>query len=100
MGDILYPPAAQDSNLVCGKGGIGEPSGVGVAREPPPPPPPPPARTSGREGVRAGPGTIIRDKILMKWVAINAPELPGTPFCIEFRAGSFWRGPGLRIATF
>ena len=31
------------------------------------------------KGVRAGPGTIIhpsRGKILMKWVAINAPELP------------------------
>ena len=50
---------------------------------------PPAARTSGREGVRAGPGTIIRDKILMKWVAINAPELPGPGFCTEFRAGSF-----------
>ena len=38
--------------------------------------PPPAAR---HKGVRAGPGTIIhpsRDKILMKWVAINAPELP------------------------
>ena len=44
------------------------------------------------KSVRARPGTLMPpdwDKILTKWVAINAPELPGTAFCTEFRAGSF-----------
>ena len=30
---LLDTPAAQDSNLVCGQGGLVRPSGVGLARE-------------------------------------------------------------------
>ena len=50
------------------------------------------ARTPGRQGVLAGPGTIIhpsRDKIGLKWVAIKAFEASGPGFYAEFRCGSF-----------
>ena len=44
------------------------------------------------KGVLAGFGILIhphRDKFFIKWVGINAPELPRARFCTEFRAGSF-----------
>ena len=72
----VFPLQRRIAILCVGRGGLVNPVGLELPanrrrRRP---------RTSGREGVRAGPGTIIRDKILMKWVAINAPELPGTAF--------------------
>ena len=50
------------------------------------------ARTPGRQGVLAGPGTIIhpsQDKIGTKWVAIKDLEAFSAGFYAEFRRESF-----------